>query len=42
MNIAAKKLNEVYNLADLIDLALLVRLESEAVELLRTDPQDIP
>lgn len=42
MNLAAKKLNEVYKLTDLIDLGLLVRLDSEAVELLRTDPQDIP
>lgn len=42
MNTAAKKLNQIYKLSDLIDLGLLVRLESEAVELLKTDPQDIP
>lgn len=42
MNTAAKKLNEVYKLTDLIDLGLLVRLESEAVALLKTDLADIP
>lgn len=42
MNKAAKKLDEVYKLPDLIALGLLVRLETEAAELLRTDPQDIP
>lgn len=42
MNIAAKKVNEVYKLTDLIDFELLVRLESEAIKLLQTDPEEIP